>query len=382
MEEGRCLLKVARLFTDVYAHVADPYLRRALDLAERGRGTTSPNPLVGCVIVRDGEIVGEGFHERAGGAHAEIEALNAAGERARGATAYVTLEPCNHHGRTAPCSLALLDAGISHVVAGMPDPNPFVPGRGADALKDAGLQVEFAPDPTPFEELNVAWLTSLREHRPRVRAKMALTLDGRPTLGERIHSRLTGDAASKITMLMRAESDAILVGAPTVAIDDPALTVRLEDGTPAPRQPRRVVLTRTTPPPAEASIFSDGEGAVTVLVPEEADGEVALLPPNAEVVTYEIAQGLAGALRTLGDLGIVDLLVEPGPHLLSALWDEDLVDELVLYHAGGMGGEQAPSAFVGESPTDTARLSARFYALEAGVAGDDAVTVWRRREDV
>ncbi len=368
---------MARLFSDACAPVSDPWLRRACDLAERGRGTTSPNPLVGCVLVRDSVVVGEGFHERAGGPHAEVVALDAAGDAARGSTAYVTLEPCNHAGRTGPCAPALAKAGVGRVVIGMPDPNPSVAGGGADALRSAGIDVSFADDASPFAEQNVEWIRFVETGLPYVRVKTAVTLDGRPALAAGVRSSLTGEGARAVTMRLRSAADAVMVGAATVAIDDPALTVRTADGAPAARQPRRVVLARTELPPVAARLFEDGLGRALVLVPEEAGGDPDL-ERVAHVVEFPIAEGLRGALRALAAHDVVSLLVEAGPRMLTALWGEDLIDELVLYHAGGMAGDTAPALFVGESQDDPASLQRRMRAVEAGLAGSDAVTVWRR----
>jgi diaminohydroxyphosphoribosylaminopyrimidine deaminase / 5-amino-6-(5-phosphoribosylamino)uracil reductase len=375
-------LKMTRHFGDPYAVVADPHLRRACELAERGRGTTAPNPLVGCVLVRDGEVVGEGWHERAGGPHAEAAAIAAAGESARGATAYVTLEPCSHQGRTPSCAHALVRAGVSRVVVGAPDPTPLASG-GAIMMRDAGVEVVFADDPRPFHELDVEWLHRQRTGRPFVRVKIALTLDGRPALVEGVRSALTGEAARAFTMRLRSHADAVLVGAGTAAVDDPALTVRGEDGAPAERQPRRFVLTRTEQPSADRRMFHDGLGAVSVLVPDSVELDVALADVGAVAVAYETEDGLDGVMASLAIAGVVSLLVEAGPRLFGALMDADLIDELVLVHAGGLAGEEAPALFVGEPPDDPATLVRTMRAVEAGIVGSDAVTVWRpRREDV
>jgi diaminohydroxyphosphoribosylaminopyrimidine deaminase/5-amino-6-(5-phosphoribosylamino)uracil reductase len=373
---------MTRHFGDPYAAVGDPYLRRACELAERGRGTTSPNPLVGCVLVRDGVVVGEGWHERAGGPHAEVVALDQAGEKARGATAYVTLEPCSHTGRTAPCADALCRAGVERVVVGMPDPNPVASG-GAQVLRRAGIDVAFAEDANPFHELDTEWLHRERMGRSFVRVKVALTLDGRPALTPGVRSALTGAAARDFTMRLRSHADAVLVGNGTVAVDDPALTVRAADGVAAPRQPRRIVLTRTEQPSASARMFRDGLGPVTVLHPDAVDLEPELVEAGAAGLPYDTTAGLAGAIAAIGDTGVVSLLVEAGPHLLSALVSADLIDELILIHAGGFGGERAPALFIGESQDDPASLERPFRAVEAAVIGDDAVTVWRpRRTDI
>ncbi len=371
---------MARLFSDASASVSDPWLRRALELAEAGRGTASPNPPVGCVLVRDGAVVGEGFHERAGGPHAEVVALTAAGTRARGATAYVTLEPCTHHGRTGPCAPALAHAGVERVVVGTRDPNPSVSGGGVELLRAVGVAVEMAADPAPFQESLLEWTKFVTSGLPFVQVKTAVTLDGRPALARGVRASLTGQGARAITMLLRARSDAVMVGASTVAIDDPSLCVRAADESPAQRQPLRVVLARTEAPSADARMFHDGAGRVVILMPEEADADPEL-EVLADVVTYPIADGLRGALRAVAARGVVSLLVEAGPRLLSALWDESLVDELVLYHAGGVAGEQAPALFVGESQEDATSLRRPMRAMEAGVADGDAITVWRRRDN-
>jgi diaminohydroxyphosphoribosylaminopyrimidine deaminase/5-amino-6-(5-phosphoribosylamino)uracil reductase len=370
---------MSRHFGDPYAGVGDPYLRRACELAEHGRGTTAPNPIVGCVLVRDGEVVGEGWHERAGGPHAEVVALARAGDTARGATAYVTLEPCAHTGRTPPCADALVRAGVAKVVAGIPDPHPLAAG-GAAVLRGAGVEVVFADDPSPFRELELEWIHRQRTGRPFVRVKVALTLDGRPALQQGARSELTGAAARAFTMRLRAEADAVMVGAGTVAIDDPALTVRDADGSPAGRQPRRFVLTRTEQPSPHRRMFNDGMGPVGVLVPDPIELDPGLAGAGALAVPYDVEDGLEGALSALGAADVVSLLVEAGPRLFSALAGAGLVDELVLVHAGGLGGEEAPSLFIGEQQDEPSTLERVFRAVEAAIVGDDAVTVWRPRD--
>ena len=368
-----------RIFSDVSSRISDAYFRRAWLLAENGAGTTSPNPLVGCVLVRDDVVVGEGWHERAGQPHAEVMALRAAGERARGATAYVTLEPCAHHGRTGPCAQALIEAGVSRVVIGMPDPNPDVTGNGAGLLREAGVEVAFADDPEPFAIQNEAWLYALAARRPFVQVKVALTLDGHAAIHERASSKLTGAAASALTMRLRARADAILIGAGTLRTDDPALTVRDSDGTPAARQPLRVVLSGSEALPMQARMLHDGLGPVAVLTAPPAElrdaGHTVMLG-DAEILAYDGT--LPDALRVLAGRGVVRLLVEAGPRLFTALVDAELVDELVLYHAGGFVGPSGPGLYRGSAPR--ANLEKRFSWLECGAAGEDAVTVWRPRK--
>ncbi|HEY5277629.1 MAG TPA: bifunctional diaminohydroxyphosphoribosylaminopyrimidine deaminase/5-amino-6-(5-phosphoribosylamino)uracil reductase RibD [Coriobacteriia bacterium] len=369
---------MTRHFGDPYAVVADPHLRRACELAERGRGTTAPNPVVGCVLVRDGEVVGEGWHERAGGPHAEAVALAQAGEAAHGSTAYVTLEPCSHTGRTPSCADALVREGVERVVVGMPDPNPLASG-GTTILRRAGIDVVFADDPRPFHELDLEWLHRQSTGRPFVRAKMALTLDGRPALAQGVRSALTGEAAREFTMRLRAHADAVMVGTGTVAVDDPSLTVRDPSGAPAVRQPRRIVLTRTEQPFPDRRMFHDGLGAVTVLLPDTLDLDDGLAATGAVGLGYDIERGLSGVMEALASIDVVSLLIEPGPRLFGPLMSAGLVDELVLLHAGGLGGEEAPALFVGRQQDDPSTLTRPLRAVEAAVLGDDAVTVWRPR---
>ena len=371
-----------RLFSDPATGIAEPMLARAYRLAERGRGTTSPNPLVGCVLVRDGEIMGEGYHERAGGPHAEAAALEHAGERARGATAYVTLEPCNHTGRTAPCAHALVTAGVSEVVIGMRDPNPHVDGGGADALVRAGLQVRFAEDPTPFRMLNEAWLKWVRTGLPWLDVKVALTLDGHPAFAAGTRTRISSAAALAVTMRLRGAADAVAVGAATQQADDPVLTVRTPDGTPAARQPLRVVLCRTACPRPGSRILDASLGRVLVLVPRERpSGCEELASAGVECAEYDAEDGLLGAMRELGARDVTRLLLESGPGLFTAAWEAEAVDRLVTYSAGGVAGMGAPALFLGNGEQRDGVLVKKMRCVEAGIAGSDAVTVWERDAD-
>ena len=365
-----------RLFSDVSASITDPYLRRAFQLAERGRGTTAPNPIVGCVVVEDGEIAGEGHHERAGGPHAEVRALEAAGKRAHGATVYVTLEPCAHHGLTPPCTDALRAAGVGEVVIGMPDPTVQASG-GASVLKEAGIAVAFAPDPAPFEELNAAWLTRVATGLPWVQAKVATTLDGKVALTEGVRTVITGGESARLTMRLRAAADAVCVGVGTAAVDDPALTVRGADGRDVERQPLRIVLARDTVD-LSPRLFTDGRGPVAIVCHEGACTDD--LPEGIELIEYAGADGLHGALAGIARAGVDRLFVEPGPRLLTALWDAALIDEFVHIQAGGMGGLEAPGMYSGVRGNAGEILMSDVYALESGIAGSDSVTVWRPRQ--
>lgn len=365
-----------RVFLDVAGAIRDPYLRRAFALAELGRGTTSPNPVVGCVIVRDGKIAGEGFHESAGREHAEVVALRAAGERASGSVAYVTLEPCNHVGRTGPCVPALVEAGVGRVVIGMRDPDPGVAGGGVEALRAAGVAVDLAADPTPFREQNEAWLSWLATGRPWVRVKVALSLDGRPALRAGRRASISGTGGAGLTARLRAEADAVLVGAATAMIDDPALTVRDASGGPSGPRPLRIVLARRTVPPPTLRVFSDGAAPSMLLTATDAD-VAGLVDAGVRVEEYDAQGGLISAIAHLGTIGVVSLLVEAGGRLLKAFSDADLVDEMVVVHAGGFAGLDAPALWDGTADGVDDALVARFRATEASVVGDDAATVWR-----
>ena len=276
------------------------YLQRAIELAERGRGTTRPNPVVGAVVVAGAEVVGEGWHERKGGPHAEVVALEAAGERARGATLYVTMEPCAHHGTTPPCAEAVLRAGVAKVVAGSLDPNPDARG-GLDLLSAAGLEVEHA-DSFEARAQNDAWRTWIATGRPFVTLKLAVTLDGRVTVpGARW---VTGDESRRRVHELRAGSDAVAVGMGTVRADDPRLDARDVD---AARQPRRIAF---------------GHGP---------------LPQGSEL---ELLSGpLESELRRLGGEGVQSLLLEGGPTLATAFLERGLVDRLLVFVAPTIAGE-------------------------------------------
>jgi len=364
-----------RLFTDVASQVEDPFLAYAGTLAQRAHGRTWPNPTVGCVVVRDGAIVGEGHHPRAGQPHAEVFALADAGDAGRGADVYVTLEPCAHHGKTPPCVDALIAAGVARVVIGMRDPNVDASG-GADALSRAGIAVEFASDPGPFADLNSGWLKRLATGLPMVIAKSGLSLDARVgfVLGQR--ASMTGPSGAVVTRRLRARADAVLVSAATIAADDPALTVRDASGGLAECQPLRVILVREDVPLADSRVFLDGAAPTLVLASDAAHADaLGALPDTVTISRWQAEGGLTAALRALGDHGIGELLVEPGPRLLSALWDENLIDEYVTVTAGGMAGT-APPVYVGPGDRAGDELARRMRPVEAGIVGDVSVTVW------
>jgi len=350
-------------------------MRRAYELARLAVGATSPNPMVGCVIVREGEIVGEGYHAAASKPHAEVVALEQAGVSAAGATVYVTLEPCAHHGLTPPCAEALIEAGISSVVAGMKDPNPKASGGGS-LLRASGVRVRFASDLSPYERLNEEWLHHLITGMPFVRVKVATSLDGKITSVTGKRAAVSGAGGASITMTLRSRADAVLVGAATAAIDNPALTIRDSAGTLASRQPLRVILCRRSVP--RADLLTDGAGESVILI--ESCASIDEIPEYASVVSYDTAGGIHSALKALSELNVRSLFVEAGPRLFSVLWQNGLIDELVVVHAGGVLGSAAPSLYVGPGEVKDNRLKCRMRVVEAGIAGGDGVTVWRRVE--
>jgi diaminohydroxyphosphoribosylaminopyrimidine deaminase/5-amino-6-(5-phosphoribosylamino)uracil reductase len=322
------------------------YMARALRLAGRGLYTTDPNPRVGCVVVKDDRIVGEGWHERAGEPHAEVIALRAAGHAARNATAYVSLEPCCHHGRTPPCTDALIEAGVRRVVAAMQDPNPTVAGQGAQRLREAGLEVEVGLLATEAGKLNPGFIARMQRARPYVRAKLAASLDGRTAMASGESKWITSEAARADVQQWRARSSAMLTGSGTVRIDDPALTVR---GLTVARQPLRVVVeSRREPMPADARLLQ--EAGETLVASAGMDPERAhlLRAAGAEVLVLAGEEGrvdLSALLRELADRGVNEVMVEAGPRLNGALLAQGLVDELLLYLAPHLMGDAARGLF-------------------------------------
>ena len=328
-------------------------MARALELAQRGLYSTRPNPVVGCVIERDGQVEGEGWHERAGGPHAEVFALRQAGDRARGATAYVTLEPCAHHGRTPPCAEALVDAGVARVVAAMRDPFPRVDGAGFARLQAAGIEVASGLLEAQARELNRGFLSRIERGRPWLRVKLAASLDGRTAMASGESKWITGAAARADVQHWRARSGAILTGADTVLADDPALTGRLDQGSDTAGNrgaefvpPLRVVIDSGLRSLAAGRV-RDGSAPTLYLhgpqarVPAGIQAEFAALPLRGGHVALD------AALALLGERGINEVQVEAGPALCGALLRAGRVDELLLYQAPLLLGDSARPLFAG-----------------------------------
>lgn len=320
------------------------FMAHALRLAERGLYTTTPNPRVGCVVVRDGAIIGEGWHERSGEPHAEVHALNNAGERTRGATAYVTLEPCNHTGRTPPCTTALIQSGVTRVVAAMVDPNPLVAGAGLRALSDAGLKTAVGLLQSEARELNIGFVTRMSRGRPWLRMKIAASLDGKTALNNGVSQWITGEEARRDGQGWRAQSCGILTGIGTVKDDDPKLTVRTIETT---RQPRKILIDSRLQVPLDAKIF-DGAEVLIVCACANSEKLARLTDKNATVIQLPDHQGkvdLTALAQELGKREFNEVLIEAGTKLNGSLLRADLVDELLVYLAPHLLGDNARGMF-------------------------------------
>ncbi len=323
-----------------HAHMA-----RALQLAEQGLWTTTPNPRVGCVLVSNGEIVGEGWHVKAGEPHAEVYALRMAGERARGATAYVTLEPCAHFGRTPPCAKGLIEAGVGRVVAAMQDPNPLVAGKGLAMLADAGIATASGLLESEARELNIGFVSRMTRGRPWLRLKAAASLDGKTALNNGVSQWITGPEARRDGHRWRARACAILTGIGTVRDDDPQLNVRDVETS---RQPLRVVVDSRLEMPLTARMLQSGGPVLIAAAVDDPVRRAALQAQGAEVLCLPNPHGkvaLPDLLLALGQRGINEVHAEAGFKLNGSLLREGLVDELLLYLAPCLIGHDAAGLF-------------------------------------
>ena len=333
-------------------------MARALQLAARGRYAAHPNPMVGCVIVDDEGVVGEGWHEAAGDAHAEINALRAAGDRARGATVYVTLEPCAHHGKTPPCADALVDSGVARVVAAMQDPFDEVAGRGLARLEEAGISTDVGLMKDAAADLNRGFISRVTRGRPYVRLKIAASIDGAIAMASGESQWITSPAARDDVQRLRARSGAIMTGVGTVLADDPSLNLRSPDIDAGGRQPLRVILDSRLRTPVRARMLTlPGETLVCCTPGQDA---TALRTAGAEVQEFR-ADGDrvdAGAiLAELAERGVNDVLVEAGPDVAGYLLEKDLVDELVIYQSPHIMGSNTRGMF--RTPSWTALADRR-----------------------
>ena len=353
------------------------YMARAIELARKGLYTTHPNPRVGCVIVRDGQIVGEGWHVRAGEPHAEVYALRAAGELARGATAYVTLEPCSHHGRTPPCAEGLVTAGVARVVAAMQDPNPEVAGRGLKRLTDAGIDVRCGVLETPARALNQGFLKRMEHGLPFVRVKLAMSLDGRTAMASGESQWITGPAARSAVQRLRAEASVVVTGADTVLADGARLTVRADElGLDAEqtalvmsRPPLRVLIDGRLRVPLDAPFFKAGPALVATCVPPAGQYRTG---PECLVIPGENGQvDLRQLLVALAARGVNEVLVEAGPRLAGAFAGQGLVDEYQIFIAAKFLGSTARPLL--ELPLTRMSEATELKIIDMRAVGDD----WR-----
>ncbi|MBD3671693.1 MAG: bifunctional diaminohydroxyphosphoribosylaminopyrimidine deaminase/5-amino-6-(5-phosphoribosylamino)uracil reductase RibD [Gammaproteobacteria bacterium] len=322
-------------------------MARARQLAERGLTSTKPNPRVGCVIVRDGEVVGEGWHERAGAPHAEVHALYDAAEQAHGATVYVTLEPCSHHGRTPPCSEALIEAGVARVVVAMTDPNPQVAGQGLAKLRAAGIEAQSGLMQAEAEALNPGFISRMSRGRPWVRNKLAMSLDGRTAMASGESQWITSASARSDVHRLRAQSCAILTGAATVLADDPSLNARLE-GFDEADQPLRVVLDPYLSISPDAKMLSL-PGPILILTTSQEEELIEPLAERGAKVVKLTGNGdaidLHEVMAYLAELQVNEVLLETGATLSGAMLRQGLIDEMVIYMAPHLMGDQARGLF-------------------------------------
>ncbi|WP_070414282.1 bifunctional diaminohydroxyphosphoribosylaminopyrimidine deaminase/5-amino-6-(5-phosphoribosylamino)uracil reductase RibD [Pseudomonas lundensis] len=352
-------------------------MARAIELARKGLYTTHPNPRVGCVIVRDGQVVGEGWHVRAGEPHAEVHALRAAGELARGATAYVTLEPCSHHGRTPPCAEGLVTAGVARVVAAMQDPNPEVAGRGLKRLTDAGIDVRCGVLETQARALNQGFLKRMEHGLPFVRVKLAMSLDGRTAMASGESQWITGPAARSAVQRLRAEASVVITGADTVLADGARLTVRADElGLDAEqtalvmsRPPLRVLIDGRLRVPLDAPFFKAGPALVATCVPPAGQYRTG---PECLVIPGESGQvDLRQLLVALAARGVNEVLVEAGPRLAGAFAEQGLVDEYQIFIAAKFLGSTARPLL--ELPLTRMSEATELKIIDMRAVGDD----WR-----
>ncbi len=347
------------------------HMARALELAERGQFSAQPNPMVGCVIVNDDVIVGEGWHELAGSEHAEINALRAAGDCAAGASVYVTLEPCAHHGKTPPCAEALIDAGVGRVVAAMQDPHEKVAGKGLKMLSDAGIEIELGLMHSAAEALNAGFVSRVTRNRPLVRVKVAASIDGATAMKNGESQWITGPGARADVQRLRARSGAVMTGIGTVLEDDPSLNVRSEDIDTCGLQPLRVVVDSRLRMPASARMLTLPGRTLVCCTAGQEDNK--LIEAGAEVSAYR-ADGervdVAAVLEDLASREVNDVLVEAGPGLSGYLLEKDLVNELVIYQAPHIMGSDTRRMF--ETPSWTALADRRHLEVrDVTQVGDD-----------
>lgn len=352
------------------------YMARALQLAARGMYSTSPNPRVGCIIVKDGKVIGEGWHQKAGEPHAEVHALMEAGMAAQGATVYVTLEPCSHHGRTPPCADALVGAGVAKVIAAAQDPNPNVSGQGLARLKAAGIETQVGLMEAQTQELNAGFFKRMVYGHPIVRIKTASSLDGRTALSSGESKWITGEAARADVHKLRARSCAILTSVDTVLADNPQLNVR---GVDTVRQPVKVVVDSTLRTPPDAAIFNGAKTIIACAVPDSKKA-AALEAAGAEILCLPGMDGkvdLPALLSRLAQKGMNEVMTEAGARLNGALVAAGLVDEWVQYLAPCLLGSAARPLFDLDEP-GSMQARTNWKLADQRMIGSDLRLTWRK----
>ncbi|MDO8684282.1 MAG: bifunctional diaminohydroxyphosphoribosylaminopyrimidine deaminase/5-amino-6-(5-phosphoribosylamino)uracil reductase RibD [Armatimonadota bacterium] len=352
-------------------------MRLALKLARRGR--TSPNPMVGAVVVKDGEVVGRGYHPKAGMPHAEVYALEQAGAKAKGATLYVTLEPCSHFGRTPPCADAVIKSGVKRVVAAMADPNPKVAGHGLDALQKAGIDVTVGMLENEARRLNEAYIKFITTGFPFVTLKMAMTLDGKIAAHTGDSKWISGEKARLMVHRMRSNADAVVVGAGTVLMDNPLLTAR---GGNIDRQPARVVVDELARLPANAQVLNNSGGQVIIATTRLADKAKLrkLEAAGARILVLEEQDGLvdmAALSKSLAEMGLTNVLLEGGGELSASALAAKLVDKVVMFIAPKIiGGRSAKSPVEGAGAAKIAE-ALRLVDMKTRKCGEDIMVIAR-----
>ncbi len=325
------------------------WMRRVLRLAEKGRGRTSPNPMVGAILLKDSKVVGEGYHAKAGEAHAEIVALQRAGEEGRGATLYLNLEPCAHYGKTPPCAPRVVEGGVRRVVIGMEDPNPLVKGKGIEMLREAGLDVEVGILEKECRRLNEAFCKFILQRVPFVILKVAATLDGKIATRNGDSKWISGEASRRLVHRLRDQVDGVLVGIGTVLRDNPLLTARIRGG----RDPYRIVLDSRLRIPEEAKVIGTSPSKAIIAATELASREKIekLEKRGVRILILDSKEGrvdLKASLSRLGEIGMMSLLVEGGSRINGSFLDEGLIDKLLLFFSPRLIGDpQAPGIFTG-----------------------------------
>lgn len=347
-------------------------MRRALDLAQRGEGWTAPNPMVGAVIVKDGQVAGEGFHQKAGTPHAEIHALSDAGERAKGATVYVTLEPCCHHGRTPPCTDALIKAEISKVVIAMTDPNPQVAGGGIKQLREAGIEVVTGVLEREAQVLNEVFITQIKFKRPFVALKSALTLDGKTATRTGSSKWITGEDSRDYAHKLRHKYDAILVGIGTVLADDPLLTTRISEL----KNPMRVVIDSSLKIPLNARVLDKETGSAMIFT--SSSGEYSKVrrieEKGIEIIHCPGENGkvdIISVLNVLYGKGVTSILVEGGSEINGTFFDQHLIDKIYLFAAPKLVGSHSASGMIGGLGIEEMKEAVRVEDLTVEKIGED-----------